>query len=41
MWLRDGKLVGRRLGGRRAGWRIRASDLDRFLTDDSSTSAGE
>jgi excisionase family DNA binding protein len=29
-WLRSGALPGRNLGGK-AGWRVRSSDLDRFL----------
>jgi excisionase family DNA binding protein len=30
-WLRDGALKGRLLGGKRAGYRIAASDLRHFL----------
>ncbi len=30
-WLRDGRLVGSRLGGNRAGWRIRESEIDAFV----------
>lgn len=30
-WLRAGDLVGVRLGGTKAGWRIAASEVDRFL----------
>jgi excisionase family DNA binding protein len=30
-WLREGQLGGFRLGGRSAGWRIRASELERFI----------
>ncbi len=30
-WLRDGVIEGFRLAGGRAGWRIRASELERFL----------
>ena len=31
-WLRAGQLRGLRLGGTKLGYRIRAADLDRFLT---------
>jgi excisionase family DNA binding protein len=31
-WLRDGKLKGLRLSGP-AGWRVRQSDLDRYLRE--------
>ena len=31
-WLRAGRLKGYRPGGRKAGWRVSASDLQRFLT---------
>jgi len=30
-WLRDGRLSGRRLPSTRAGWRIPASELHRFV----------
>jgi excisionase family DNA binding protein len=30
-WLRTGRLQGYLPGGRRAGWRIRESDLERFI----------
>ena len=30
-WLRSGRLRGLRPGGRRAGWRVRQSDLARFI----------
>jgi len=30
-WLREGRLDGVRLGGRKAGWRIAASDVIRML----------
>ena len=30
-WLRSGRLRGLRPGGRRAGWRVRQSDLERFM----------
>ena len=32
-WLRSGRLAGTRLPGRRAGWRIRPSDLEAFLRE--------
>ncbi len=32
-WLRTGQLKGYRPGGRKAGWRIEAEDLARFITD--------
>lgn len=30
-WLRSGRLVGYRPGGTKAGWRIKESDLERFI----------
>ena len=30
-WLQRGELRGYRLGGRRAGWRVKESDLERFI----------
>jgi len=32
-WLRAGRIKGMQLGGRRAGWRVRASDLEAFLKE--------
>jgi excisionase family DNA binding protein len=32
-WLRAGRLKGFRAGGTRAGWRIPASEIERFITD--------
>jgi excisionase family DNA binding protein len=32
-WLREGVLAGFRPGGKRLGYRIRASEVERFLTD--------
>jgi excisionase family DNA binding protein len=32
-WLKRGELRGIRLGGSKAGWRIRASELERFLSE--------
>jgi excisionase family DNA binding protein len=37
-WLREGALVGRQLGGR-AGWRVAATELERFMR--SRDGAGE
>ncbi len=34
-WLRAGELRGLRLGGTKLGYRIRAADLDRFLSPDA------
>ncbi len=33
IWLRQGKLRGRRLGGTRLGWRVSEAELERFLAD--------
>lgn len=30
-WLKSGRLVGFKPGGRRVGWRVRESDLERFV----------
>jgi excisionase family DNA binding protein len=38
-WLRDGRLVGFQPGGRKTGWRIRASELERFI--ESTKHGGE
>lgn len=32
-WLRDGRLKGFRPGGNRAGWRVRESELARFVQE--------
>jgi excisionase family DNA binding protein len=32
-WLREGTLAGIQLGSRQAGWRVRRSDVDRFLAE--------
>lgn len=32
-WLRDGRLTGRRFGGTKLGWRIKQSDLERFIDE--------
>ncbi len=39
-WLRSGRLRGLRPGGRRAGWRVRESDLARFI-DTTTAETGE
>ena len=33
-WLRDGRLRGRRLPSTRAGWRIPASEMRRFVAEE-------
>jgi len=30
-WLRDGRISGQRIGGTRAGWRIRSTEVERFI----------
>jgi excisionase family DNA binding protein len=30
-WIKSGRLVGFQPGGRRVGWRVRESDLERFV----------
>jgi excisionase family DNA binding protein len=32
-WLKAGRLGGYRLGGTKAGWRVSASDLERFIAE--------
>jgi excisionase family DNA binding protein len=32
-WLRERRLIGARLGGRKSGWRIRETALDRFIAE--------
>jgi excisionase family DNA binding protein len=39
VWLREGKLRGRLIGGRKSGYRIPASEIDRLLTPDEDTGA--
>ena len=34
LWLRQGKLRGRLIGGRKSGYRIPASEIDRLLSPD-------
>ncbi len=31
LWLREGRLPGFRMGGTKLGWRVRESELDRFI----------
>jgi len=33
-WLRDGKLKGKMMGGDRGGYRVSASEVNRFMADD-------
>jgi excisionase family DNA binding protein len=37
VWLRRGKLKGRLIGGRKSGYRIPASEIDRLLSPDSDS----
>ena len=39
LWLREGKLRGRLIGGRKSGYRIPASEIDRLLTPDEHLGA--
>ena len=39
-WLRAGRLDGYRPGGTKAGWRIRESDLDRFIEQSKGSREG-
>ena len=32
-WLRSGRLQGYRPGGRKAGWRIRQTDIEQFISE--------
>jgi excisionase family DNA binding protein len=32
-WLRTGRLAGNRLGSTKVGWRIRASEIERFINE--------
>jgi excisionase family DNA binding protein len=36
VWLRQGKLRGRLIGGRKSGYRIPASEIERLLTPDEA-----
>ena len=37
VWLRTGKLRGSRIGGKRAGWRVPASEVERVLRGTETT----
>jgi excisionase family DNA binding protein len=39
-WLNAGRLHGFRPGGTKTGWRIRASELERFIAEREGSSAG-
>ena len=39
-WLQSGRLGGYRPGGTKAGWRITATDLERFVTQQRKVGAG-
>ena len=41
LWLREGKLRGRLIGGRKSGYRIPASEIERILSPDEGPDAGE
>ena len=38
-WLRDGKLKGKMMGGDRGGYRVSASEVNRFMADDRPMTA--
>jgi len=40
-YLRSGRLKGYRPGGRKAGWRVRASDLEQFIEASANRPDGE
>jgi len=40
LWLREGKLRGRLIGGRKSGYRIPASEIDRLLSPDEEPPGG-
>ena len=37
-WLRTGRLRGYRVGGKRAGWRIREADLNQYVAERQAAS---
>ncbi|MBV9323272.1 MAG: helix-turn-helix domain-containing protein [Chloroflexi bacterium] len=41
VWLREGKLKGRLIGGRKSGYRIPASEIDRLLSPDGDSGSGD
>jgi excisionase family DNA binding protein len=40
LWLRDGKLRGRLIGGRKSGYRIPATEIERLLSPDGDPVEG-
>jgi len=40
LWLREGKLRGRLIGGRKSGYRIAATEIERLLSPDDAPTAG-
>ena len=40
-WLKAGRIRGIRLGSRRAGWRIPASELERFIAEQGRGERGD
>jgi excisionase family DNA binding protein len=40
-WLQSGRLKGYRLGGTRAGWRVKPEDLEQFLAERANRPDGE
>jgi excisionase family DNA binding protein len=40
LWLRAGKLRGRLIGGRKSGYRIPASEIERLLSPDGDPTVG-
>lgn len=41
VWLRQSKLKGRLIGGRKSGYRIPVSEIDRLLSPDTYSTASE
>jgi len=41
LWLREGKLRGRLIGGRKSGYRIPASEIERLLSPEEDPDAGQ
>jgi excisionase family DNA binding protein len=39
VWLREGKLRGRLIGGRKSGYRIAASEIERLLSPDGDSAS--
>jgi excisionase family DNA binding protein len=40
-WLREGRVRGFRPGGKKTGWRVRQSELERFIAEREAQAAGE